>query len=83
MIEVRLFGGFRQFVDQPQVSVGVASDARVGDLRRAVEAHFDSSTNAGMLVRASAFATDKRILDDGEPVPFDAELSLLPPVSGG
>jgi len=37
-----------------------------------------------MLLKASAFATDRRVLDDeSERLPSDEPLSVLPPVCGG
>lgn len=82
-IQVKLFGGFRQFRAEPMLSLQADPAATVADLRNSVARMFDDDDNALSLLKASAFATDKRVLDENESVPEDADLALLPPVCGG
>jgi molybdopterin converting factor small subunit len=79
-IDVRLFGGFRQYA-RPTLTVAVDGDT-VAALRAALSAQLPSDAARSLLV-ASAFATDERVLDDAEPLPGAGELAVLPPVCGG
>lgn len=81
-IDIRLFGAFRQFGSRPSLTVDVPQEAIVSELRAAVERRLPGD-NARALLQASVFATDERTLDESEPVPFDHDLSVLPPVCGG
>lgn len=80
-ITVRLFGAFRQGNPDSSITVEIPEQARVADLRTAMDAAL-SDENARSLLKASAFATDTAVLDDDDPVP-DREISILPPVCGG
>ncbi len=80
-ITVRLFGAFRQGNPDSSITVEIPEQARVADLRTAMDAAL-SDENARSLLKASAFATDSAVLDDDDPVP-DREISILPPVCGG
>lgn len=80
-INIRLFGAFRQDNPKSSLTVEIPEQGRVADLRHAMEAALESE-NARSLLKASAFATDREVLDDHDPVP-DREISILPPVCGG
>lgn len=82
-IRIKLFGGFRQFRPESMLTLEMDNASTVADLRNNVAGAFDNDENALSLLKASAFATDKRVLDDDESVPEEAELALLPPVCGG
>lgn len=81
-VDVRLFGAFRQFGAEPTLRVDVAEDATVADVRAAIGARLEGD-NVHSLLRASAFATDDRVLNDADAVPSGPELAILPPVCGG
>jgi molybdopterin converting factor small subunit len=81
-IAVRLFGALRRYGTDPTLTVSVPDDATVADLRRAFAAQLKDD-HARALLKASAFATDQRVLNDAEPLPRDHEMAVLPPVSGG
>lgn len=84
-IELGLFGAFRQFQPDARLELEVPEEARVADVRAAV-ASYGASHWPGFdarLLASSAFASETTILRDGEPVPQDAWLAVLPPVSGG
>lgn len=82
-IRIKLFGGFRQFRSESTLVLELESVSTVADLRAQLARVFEDDDNALSLLKASAFATDTRVLDDNESVPVDADLALLPPVCGG
>ena len=82
-VRIKLFGGFRQFRSESVLAVELEAEPTVADLRAQVVRAFGDDDNALSLLKASAFATDTRVLDDDETVPMDADLALLPPVCGG
>lgn len=82
-VRINLFGGFRQFHDQPAISIEIERSATVATLRGRIAELFDDDANARALLKASAFATDRRVLGEDEGIPADEELALLPPVCGG
>jgi molybdopterin synthase sulfur carrier subunit len=84
-IEVQLFGAFRDYDPVARVQLEVADDARVADVRAALDVHgrahwpqFQPS-----LLRRSALASDSAVLRDHEALPSDGRMAVLPPVSGG
>lgn len=81
-LDVRLFGGLRPNGPRPTITVRIGDGATVAAVRAALAEHLGSE-HARALLDASAFATDERVLDDGESVPDVRELSALPPVCGG
>jgi len=81
--QIRLFGGFRQFRPESMLALELDDASTVADLRKHIARVFDDDANALSLLKASAFATDTRVLDEDETVPADADLALLPPVCGG
>jgi len=80
-VPVRLFGAFRQGRSDSTLTVEVAPNAKVAELRQAMHEALDTD-NARSLLKASAFATDSEVLDDSDAVP-EREISILPPVCGG
>jgi molybdopterin converting factor small subunit len=81
-IDIRLFGGFRQHGTASTITVHVAEGDTVAAVRAALGKRLPSD-DARSLLAASAFATDERVLGDGEPLPGVRELAVLPPVCGG
>ncbi|WP_147652626.1 MoaD/ThiS family protein [Vulcaniibacterium gelatinicum] len=84
-IELNLFGALRQYTPAAAVTLEVADDARVADVRTALRAHAEAywpGFHSGLLAR-SAFASETTVLREGEPVPADGRMAVLPPVSGG
>ncbi|MDT8437390.1 MAG: MoaD/ThiS family protein [Wenzhouxiangellaceae bacterium] len=83
-LDIGLFGGFRQFVPEGRIEIDANGLTTITDLRARVEQAFADNPNALMLLKASAFATDRRVLDDeSEALPRGEALSVLPPVCGG
>lgn len=79
-ITVRLFARAKDIAGAEAVAIEVGDTATVVDLRRALAKTFPAMT--GLLER-SAFAVDSEFANDATVVGADAEVALLPPVSGG
>lgn len=83
-VDIQLFGALREA--EPQARLVVDGElARVADVRAAVQAHADGAwpEAARALLSRSAFASERSVLRDGDAVPADGRMALLPPVSGG
>lgn len=79
-VHVRLFARARDLAGSDAVAIELPDGARVGDLRRALaEAH----PRLASLLEKSALAVNNEFAEDDVVVPTNAELALLPPVSGG
>jgi len=77
---VKLFARARDLAGTDEVSVVLPDTATVADLRQALARAYPAL--AGLLER-SALAVDNEFANDAQPVRPDAEVALLPPVSGG
>ena len=84
-VELQLFGAFRQYQTQPMVALELPEGACIADLRDAVDAYGKTHWQAFQpaLLARSACASDTRVLRDGEALPADGKMAVLPPVSGG
>ncbi|HEY3487258.1 MAG TPA: MoaD/ThiS family protein [Gammaproteobacteria bacterium] len=83
-ISVRLYGHFRKFGDR--LALELPADSRIWDLEQAFVHAItvrDPSFYENAALRASRFCNDQAILPRDHPLAGDAELSILPPVSGG
>ena len=84
-VALSLFGAFRDYQPTAQLTLDVADGARVADLREAVasygQAHWPTFQPA--LLARSAFASATCVLRDGDGIPADGQMAILPPVSGG
>jgi molybdopterin converting factor subunit 1 len=79
-VRVRLFARARDLAGADAVDLDLAAGATAGDLRRwLAEAR---PALAGLLER-SALAVNNEFADDSLTLPHNAEVALLPPVSGG
>ncbi|MCC7097533.1 MAG: MoaD/ThiS family protein [Thermomonas sp.] len=84
-VEVKLFGAFRDYEADANVTLDLPADARVEDVRNGLAAY------AGIhwpqfcpkLLKCSAFASEHAVLREGDPIPEDGRMAVLPPVSGG
>jgi len=77
---VRLFARAKDIAGADRIAVTLPEGSTVGDLRRHL-AHLRPALS-GLLER-SAFAVDNEFAEDTVRLPAEAELALLPPVSGG
>jgi len=80
IVHVRLFARARDLAGADSVAVELPDGSTVADLRRQLA--LVCPALAGLLER-SALAVDNEFADDGQIVSANAEVALLPPVSGG
>ena len=83
-IELELFGALRDLEPGDRLRLPVSGEY-VADLRVALARHAAARwprIPPGLLNRC-AFATPSTVLRDGEPLPADGRMVVLPPVSGG
>ena len=83
-IELELFGALRGLEPGDRLLIPVSGET-VAHLRVAAQAHAHAhwpSASADMLT-SCAFATSSEILRDGQSLPADGQMAVLPPVSGG
>jgi len=77
---VKLFAVARQRVGRDTVEVQLPTEATVGNLRAAIIEQFPSL--AEVLAHAR-LAVDSEYASDTSSLPLDAEVAVIPPVSGG
>ncbi len=80
ILHVRLFARARDLAGTDILRVELPDGATVGDLRRQLAVVCPAL--AGLLER-SALAVDNEFADDTQVVSANAEIAVLPPVSGG
>lgn len=80
IIHVRLFARARDLAQTDQIDAQLAEGATVADLRRRLAADYPALAE---LLKRSAIAVDNDFADDSHVLPANAEVALLPPVSGG
>lgn len=80
IIHVQLFARARDLARTDRIDTELAEGATVADLRRRLAADYPAL--AGLLER-SAIAVENDFADDSRVLPTNAEVALLPPVSGG
>jgi molybdopterin converting factor subunit 1 len=79
-MDVKLFALARQLAGRDTIVVDLPAKAVVADLRRAIaEQHPDLSE----LLAHTMFAVNAEYAHDDSPLPPDAEVACIPPVSGG
>lgn len=83
-IELELYGALRDLEPGDRFRLPIDGET-VADLRAALVQHAaDHWPHVGAgLLRSCAFATTTEILRDGQPLPEDGRMAVLPPVSGG
>lgn len=79
-VTVRLFARARDLAGADRVTVELPPDATAGDLRCQLAARVPAL--AGLLAR-SALAVGGEFAEDEQRLSADAEIAVLPPVSGG
>jgi molybdopterin converting factor subunit 1 len=79
-MKVRLFARAKDLAGADSIDVQLPVGATVGDLRRRIGQAYPAL--AGLLER-SALAVNDEFADDALTLPVNAEVALLPPVSGG
>ena len=79
-VQVRLFARARELAGSNVLAVPLKEGATVADLRRGLA---DVCPALAALLERSALAVNHEFASDGAALPADAEVALLPPVSGG
>jgi molybdopterin converting factor subunit 1 len=79
-VRVLLFARVRDLAGVDLVELSLGTDMTVEALRRSLAANFPEM--ADILPRC-AIAIDGAYADDDSPIPPNAELAVIPPVSGG
>ena len=79
-VHVRLFARARDLASVEAFALELPDRATVGELRRRIAADYPAL--AGLLAR-SALAVDNDFAEDSHVLSANAEIALLPPVSGG
>jgi molybdopterin converting factor subunit 1 len=79
-MNVLLFARARDLIGADRIEIEMPELATVGALRQALMRRYP---NLAGLVEISAFAVNDEFAPDGVAIPPDAEVALLPPVSGG
>ena len=80
MVTVQFFARARDLVGTSSATLTLPDGSTVGDLRRALTQTYPSMA---ALLQHSAFAVDNEYAGDDVPLFSQAEVALLPPVSGG
>jgi molybdopterin converting factor subunit 1 len=79
-MRVLLFARARDLAGMDVLDVAVPAGATVGDLRRCLR---ERCPRLGSLLERSAIAVNNEYAEDATPLPANAEVALVPPVSGG
>jgi molybdopterin converting factor subunit 1 len=79
-MKIRLFARAKDLVGADSIDVSVPAGATVADLRRQLAVTWPALAS---LLERSALAVNEELADDALTVPANAEVALLPPVSGG
>lgn len=79
-IQVRLFARARDLVGANTLELELADGATVGDLRQRLA---ETCPRLRSLLEHSALAVNDELARDSSWLPPQAEVALLPPVSGG
>ena len=79
-VHVKLFARARDLAGAAEVTVALSENATVADLRQGLG---DQRPALQGLLSRSAIAVNGDFADDTSSIPENAEVALLPPVSGG
>lgn len=79
-VVLKLFAIARQRAGRPEVAVELPEGATVADLKRAVAA---SHPELAPLLPGLLIAVANEYAPDDRPIPAEAEVAAIPPVSGG
>lgn len=80
LVHVRLFARARDLAGADVLRIELPDGATVADLRRRLAADYPPLSS---LLERSALAVENEFAADSLVLPVDAEVALLPPVSGG
>ena len=78
--EVKLFALAKELAGSDTIDVDLTPGAVVADLRRVMAEQFPELSD---LLAHAMFAVNTEYANDDSPIPPDAEIACIPPVSGG
>jgi len=79
-IVVKLFAGARELAGQSEIELELPAGATIGQLRDVL---LETRPQLQPLLSHALFAVDAEYAKDHTPVPADADIACIPPVSGG
>jgi len=79
-LQLKLFAVAKQVVGQERLEIELPAGSTVADLRRTLAAGFPA---LAPYLPGCAFAVNRAYAANHMPLPPDAEVACLPPVSGG
>jgi len=80
MVRVRLFAGSKDIAGSDAIDVEVSASGTVADLRRAIGA---KAPKLAALLPRCAVAVNEEFAGDSTLLPPNAQIAIIPPVSGG
>lgn len=84
-VEISLYGFLRNFEPSAKLTLELPAGSQVADLRGALAAHGAAywPNFPVEALRTCAFASERALLREGDLLPADGRVAVLPPVSGG
>lgn len=79
-VTVKLFAAARDLAGQQEIAIALPAGATIGELRRQIGKQFPP---LAPLLPHAMFAVNAEYVKDDAPVPENAEIACIPPVSGG
>jgi len=86
ILQIQLFGGFRQFENQGKIQIEVSPGITAKEIKEIIFQGFAQHPQVASLrglLDSSVLATEDTILDPNDKVLETSPLALLPPVCGG
>lgn len=80
MVKLLFFAAAQEMVGQHSMELALDDDATIGDLKRSLAEQYPALT---MLLEKSTISVDQEYADDQKQLYHNAEVGLIPPVSGG
>ncbi|NOY43725.1 MAG: MoaD/ThiS family protein [Planctomycetes bacterium] len=79
-VVVKLFAGARELVGKDEIAVEIGSGATIGELREHI---FRQHAELRPLLPHVMFAIETTYCNEDTPIPENAVVACIPPVSGG
>lgn len=80
IVKLLLFAAVRDMVGQDSLELSLETDSTVGQLRALLCADYPEAES---LIEKSAVSVNHNYADDSATIPDQAEVGIIPPVSGG
>jgi molybdopterin synthase catalytic subunit len=80
IVQVKLFAGARQRIGQDSLELELPEDATVAQLRKELSRRYQALSD---LLPHLMFAVNHDYAADDAVIPANAEIAIIPPVSGG